>query len=58
MREEEGEWNYNEKNDVTNFDKNVSQEHLLRRRLDKYIIFPASLGINPVRLFPPMLLIK
>jgi len=39
---------------MTNFDKNASQKHLLRRRLDKYVIFPGSLGISPVSLFPPI----
>jgi len=43
---------------MTNFDKNVSKKHSLRRRLDKNVIFLGSLGIPPAKLFPPLLLIK
>jgi len=43
---------------MTNCDKNAQKKHLLRRRLDKRVIFPGPLGISPAKLFPPLLLIK
>ena len=50
--------NFNEHIDDNKFFQKYIKKHLLRRRLDKYIIFSGSLGIVPIRLFLPMLLIQ
>jgi len=50
--------NFNEHIDDNKFFQKCIKKHLLRRRLDKYIIFSGSLGIVPIRMFLPMLLIQ